>query len=174
MWKNICQFTEETEIHLVNVQQILFPRRMSQRKSSDLLTHIPKQPCGFSLQETELRTHYCCCCCCRVWGGRESQSGAGASVHPDKAVCAFKFYDPLFTAGASWQGARVHAALNNWDCKVNVRRIVKDGSPPTPSVQSAGCTPANLTPAESSSPCSFMVFQNIKTDVNVGSCLTRN
>lgn len=24
----------------------------------------------------------------------------------------------------------MHAALNNWDCKVNVRRIVKDGSFP--------------------------------------------
>lgn len=39
-------------------------------------------------------------------------------------------------------------------------------------VQSAGCTPANLAPAQSSSCMSVMVFQNIKTDVEGGSCLT--
>lgn len=47
----------------------------------------------------------------------------------DEAACAFKFHDPLFTAGAGWQGALVHAALNNWNCKVNVRRMAKDGRP---------------------------------------------
>ncbi|TMS12540.1 Ensconsin, partial [Larimichthys crocea] len=33
---------------------------------------------------------------------------------------------------AGWQGVLAHADLNNWDCKVNVRRIVKDGSFPPP------------------------------------------
>lgn len=47
----------------------------------------------------------------------------------DEAACAFKFHDPLFTAGAGWQGALVHVALNNWNCKVNVRRMAKDGRP---------------------------------------------
>lgn len=69
-------------------------------------------------------------------GGTESQSGANATVQCNKAACAFKFHDPLFTAGAGWlagwQGVLVHADLNNWDCKVNVRRIVKDGSFPPP------------------------------------------
>lgn len=59
------------------------------------------------------------------------------AVQQSRAVCAFKFRDPLFTAGAAWHGVLVHAALNNWDCKVNVRRIVKDKSlPPFPPLAS--------------------------------------
>lgn len=99
--------------------------------SSDSLTHIYKQPCGFHCSKqnyTHAHTHYCCCC--GVLRRRESQRSVSATVHCNMAACAFKFHDPLFTAGAGWQGELVHAALNNWDCKVNVRRIVKDGSFP--------------------------------------------
>ncbi len=105
-----------------------------------------------------------------------SQSGASATVRRNEAACAFKFRDPLFTAGAGWQGALVHAALNNWDCKVNVRRIVKDGSSPHPTAS----VPASVSWLHTSKshtsavlePLSVMVFQNIKTDVNGDSCLT--
>lgn len=93
-----------------------------------------------SLQETELHTHGCCCCCCYVLWGTQSQSSASATVWWNRAACAFKFHDPLFTAGPGWQGALVHAALNNWDCKVNVRRMAKDGSFPPPA-----STPASVS-----------------------------
>lgn len=79
----------------------------------------------------------------------------------DEAACAFKFHDPLFTAGAGWQGALVlaHAALNNWNCKVNVRRTAKWREAPSvpslglPALLSAGCAPAGVPAALSWSQC---------------------
>lgn len=74
-------------------------------------------------------------------GGTESWSGARVTVRCNEAaLCAFKFHDPLFTAGAGWlagSASLAHAALNNWDCKVNVRRMVKDGSFPPASQQAS-------------------------------------
>lgn len=124
MWKNIGQFKEAVgERATVSYSR----KRTSKWMSSDSLTHIPKQPCGFHCGKQELHIHWCCV------SGKETerQSGANDAVMQQSCVCAFKFHDPLFTAGAGWQGALVHTALNNWDCKVNVRRIVKDGSPPS-------------------------------------------
>lgn len=93
----------------------------------------------------------------------------------NKDACAFKFHDPLFTAGAGWQGALVHAALNNWDCKVNVRRIVKDGSFPPPASAPGSVSWLHTSRSHTSKvleSLSVMVLQNIRTDVNVDSCLT--
>lgn len=110
--------------------------------------------------------------CCTVRAHTHSFSCFRGS-HAFSAACAFKFCDPLFTAVADWlagwQGALVHAALNNWDCKVNVRRIAKDGHTthhhhppaclpdclpacqPTLSLQSTGWAPTHLTAELSSS-----------------------
>lgn len=52
MWKNVGQFTEATDR---GTQTRTHARqRMS---SDDSLTQIPKQLCGYSLQDTELCTH---------------------------------------------------------------------------------------------------------------------
>lgn len=52
-------------------------------------------------------------------------------------------FSQLGLAAGYWQGALVHAALNNWDCKVNVRRIAKDGSIPHRLPPLPDCQPAN-------------------------------
>lgn len=46
---------------------------------------------------------------------------------------------------AGWQGALVHAALNNWDCKVNVRRIAKDRSNPPHSARPPVSMPGSVS-----------------------------
>ncbi|TKS76456.1 hypothetical protein D9C73_009382 [Collichthys lucidus] len=46
---------------------------------------------------------------------------------------------------AGWQGVLSHADLNNWDCKVNVRRIVKDGSFPPPPASNVASVPGSVS-----------------------------
>lgn len=139
--------------------------------SFDSLTLIPKQPCGFHCRIqncSHTHTHTAAACAC--W---EEQT---AKAVPKRLCSTTRLRVPLNSMThfsqlglAGWQGALVHAALNNWDCKVNVRRIAKDRSnPPLPArpsaclVQSAGCTPANFTPALSSSQCWSCCFGKLK------------
>lgn len=62
----------------------------------------------------------------------------------------------------------MHAALNNWDCKVNVRRIAKDGSPPPtlPASRPASVSWLHTSKSHTSTVLEsvlVMLFWNIKT-----------
>lgn len=90
---------------------------------------------GYRIALTHTHTHTAAACAC--W---EEQT---AKAVPKRLCSTTRLRVPLNSMThfsqlglAGWQGALVHAALNNWDCKVNVRRIAKDRSNPPP------CQPA--------------------------------
>lgn len=74
--------------------------RERKRDNECLLIHWHKFPnslVDFTAGYRIAHTHTAAASAC--W---EEQSASKATVQYDKAACAFKFHDPLFTAGAGW------------------------------------------------------------------------
>ena len=93
---------------------------------------------------------------------------APARACAETGPCAFKFHDPLFTAGAGCQGVLKHAASNNWYCKVNVRRMAKDGSIPPPASKLASVSWLHSSESDTSSAfvlLAVLVFERSTSDV---------
>lgn len=100
MWKNIGQFSfEETDRNT-----------HTQCGNERLVIHSHKLPnslmdftAGYGIAHTYTPLLRVAC-----WM-EGSQKACKAAVQHHKAVCAFKFHDPLFTAGAGWLAGSARA-----------------------------------------------------------------
>lgn len=109
--------------------------------SSDSVTQIRKQPCGFHCRmqhcaNTHTNTHTAAASVC--W----QKESAEVAVQDDKAACAFKFHDPLFTAGAGWVAGRECVCTLPWiigTARWMWGEWLKTGAPPAPLACLSAC-----------------------------------
>lgn len=122
MWKNIGQFTEETDRNT-----------HTQCGNERLVIHSHKFPnslVDFTAGHRIAHAHRCCVLHVGWKAARRLAKRLCSTTRLCAPLNSMTHFSQLGLAG--WQGALVHAALNNWDCKVNVRRIAKDRSTPPP------------------------------------------